>query len=91
MDADHPWRPRLAARARLKFDSIANQQMLLFPEATLILNETGAAIVRMCDGTRSVEQIVDGLTDQFRGVDRDTLRREVDTFRASIRARGLLQ
>jgi pyrroloquinoline quinone biosynthesis protein D len=91
MDADQPSRPRLAARARLKFDSIANQQMLLFPEATLILNETGAAIVRMCDGTRSVEQIVDGLTDQFRGVDRDTLRREVDTFLASIRARGLLQ
>ncbi|HLX37875.1 MAG TPA: pyrroloquinoline quinone biosynthesis peptide chaperone PqqD [Candidatus Binataceae bacterium] len=91
MDTGAPWRPRLASRARLKFDSVANQQMLLFPEATLILNETGAAIVRLCDGARSVEQIVDGLAQEFRGVERDTLRREVDTFLESIRARGLLQ
>lgn len=91
MDAEQPWRPRLAARARLKFDSVANQQMLLFPEAALLLNETGAAIVRMCDGARSIDQIVDCLADQFRGVDRETLRREVDNFLESIRARGLLQ
>ena len=91
MDGAQPWRPRLASRARLKFDSVANQQMLLFPEATLILNETGAAIVRLCDGARSVEQIVDGLGEQFRGVERAILRREVDAFLESIRARGLLQ
>ena len=91
MDAEQPWRPRLASRARLKFDSVANQEMLLFPEAALLLNETGAAIVRLCDGARSIDQIVDGLADQFRGIDRETLRREVDSFLESIRARGLLQ
>ena len=47
-----PGDPRLASRARLKFDSVANQEMLLFPEAALLLNETGAAIVRLCDGVR---------------------------------------
>ena len=91
MDAQQPWRPRLAPRARLKFDAIAQQQMLLFPEATLLLNETGAAIVRLCDGARSIEEIVDGLAAQFRGVDRATLRCEVDAFLESIRARGLVQ
>jgi len=91
MDAERTWRPRLASRARLKFDAVANQEMLLFPEATLLLNETGAAIVRMCDGARSIDQIVEGLAENFRGADRETLRLEVEKFLASIRARGLLQ
>jgi pyrroloquinoline quinone biosynthesis protein D len=91
MDADRAWRPRLASRARLKFDAIAQQDMLLFPEAALMLNETGAAIVRMCDGARSVEQIIEALAEQFRGIDRDAIRLEVEHFLESIRARGLLQ
>ena len=91
MDADRTYRPRLAARARLKFDSVANQEMLLFPEAALLLNETGAAIVRLCDGVRSFDQIVDHLAEKFHGVGRDALRLEVEKFLESIRARGLLQ
>ena len=91
MDTDPTWRPRLASRARLKFDSVANQEMLLFPEALLLLNETGAAIVRMCDGARSLDQIVDELARIFSSTDRNTLQMEVENFLASIRARGLLQ
>lgn len=91
MDADSTWRPRLASRVRLKFDPVANQEMLLFPEAALLLNETGAAIMRLCDGARSIDQIVDDLADKFPGADRDKLRLEVENFLASIRVRGLLQ
>jgi pyrroloquinoline quinone biosynthesis protein D len=91
MDAGRTWRPRLASRARLKFDAVANQEMLLFPEAALLLNETGAAIVRLCDGARAIDQIIDELAEKFRGVERDALRLEVEKFLASIRARGLLQ
>src|SRR5258706_12450042 len=91
MGSGDTWRPRLAARVRLKFDSVAQQQMLLFPEAALLLNETGAAIVRLCDGVRSIDQIVDGLAEQFRGVDRERLRFEAETFLESIRTRGVLQ
>jgi len=91
MDAERPWRPRLASRARLKFDAVAKQEMLLFPEAALLLNETGAAIVRLCDGARSIEDIVDGLAEKFRDIDRNALRIEVEQFLESIRARGLLQ
>ena len=91
MDAEGTWRPRLASRARIKFDSVAQQEMLLFPEAALLLNETGAAIVRLCDGVRSLDQIVDALAEKFHGVHRDTLRREAQKFLESIRTRGLLQ
>jgi pyrroloquinoline quinone biosynthesis protein D len=85
------WRPRLASRARLKFDPIAKQEMLLFPEAALALNETGAAIVRLCDGLHSVKEIADQLSKQFESSDRDALTREVVDFLDTIRARGLLQ
>ena len=91
MGVDDACRPRLAARARLKFDPIAKQEMLLFPEAALALNETGAAIVRLCDGGRSIDEIVDRLSGKFRGADRDALMREVLDFLDTIRARGLLQ
>jgi len=91
MNADHEWRPRLASRARLKFDPIEKQEMLLFPEAALALNETGAAIVRLCDGARSINEIVDQLSKTFENADRDALIREVMDFLATIRARGLLQ
>jgi pyrroloquinoline quinone biosynthesis protein D len=91
MNADDGWRPRLAARARVKFDPIAKQEMLLFPEAALALNETGAAIVRLCDGALSIDEIVTQLSGQFRATDRDALTREVIEFLDTIRARGLLQ
>ena len=91
MNADHEWRPRLASRARLKFDPIEKQEMLLFPEAALALNETGAAIVRLCDGARSINEIVDQLSKTFENADRDALIREVMDFLDTIRARGLLQ
>jgi len=91
MSIDDAWKPRLAARARLKFDPIANNEMLLFPEAALALNETGAAILRLCDGARSINEIVDQLSKKYDKAGRDALLREVVDFLATIRARGLLQ
>ena len=91
MSTDDPWRPRLAARARLKFDPVAKQELILFPEAALALNETGAAIVRLCDGARSIDQIVDLLSKTYGNAGREALMREVMDFLGTIRARGLLQ
>ena len=91
MSTDDAWRPRLAARARLKFDPVAKQELILFPEAALALNETGAAIVRLCDGARSIDEIVDQLSKNYCNAERDALRREVTDFLDTIRARGLLQ
>jgi pyrroloquinoline quinone biosynthesis protein D len=90
MGAEDAWRPRLASRARLKFDPIAKQEMILFPEAALALNETGAAIVRLCDGERSIDQIVAELSKTYGGSDREALMGEVVDFLAAIRARGLI-
>jgi hypothetical protein len=47
--------------------------------------------VRLCDGARSIYEIVDQLAKKYGNADRDALIREVMDFLATIRARGLLQ
>jgi pyrroloquinoline quinone biosynthesis protein D len=88
---DAAWRPRLAARARLQFDAIANQEMLLFPEAALALNETAAAVVRLCDGERSVTAIAGAVAEQFSSRDPAAIAADVDDFIRQLGARGLLE
>jgi pyrroloquinoline quinone biosynthesis protein D len=60
-------RPRLCRRARLRFDRQTETLMLLSPERGLLLNESAAAIVFSCRGSRTVRQIArelaDGTTD----------------------------
>jgi coenzyme PQQ biosynthesis protein PqqD len=53
-------RPRLAPKARLRYDRIAQADMLLYPEHGLVLNASASAILRACDG-RTVAQIAESL------------------------------
>ncbi len=91
MTSDSQWKPRLAPKARLKFDQLARQEMLLFPEAALLLNETAAAIVRLCDGKRPVGAIVAQVAQEFRNRDPAAVEAEVNAFLDRIRMRGLLE
>jgi coenzyme PQQ biosynthesis protein PqqD len=49
--------PALWRVARLQFDPVRNRQVLLYPEGVVLLNDTGAAILELCDGRRSIQQI----------------------------------
>jgi coenzyme PQQ biosynthesis protein PqqD len=57
-------RPRLAPFARYRWDRLRQQHQLLFPEGLLVLNDTAAAIVRLCDG-RLLTELVSALAEQF--------------------------
>ena len=50
-------RPRLWRLARLGFDRVRQRPVLLYPEGAMILNETGKAILELCDGERTVAEI----------------------------------
>lgn len=39
--------------------------ILLYPEGVVKLNETGAAILELCDGSRTAEQIISELNDKY--------------------------
>jgi coenzyme PQQ biosynthesis protein PqqD len=85
------WIPRLSSKARLRWDEVGKQHMLVFPEAALMLNETATAILQLCDAERTVEQITDTLAQQFIGADRQMIAKEVTTLLTRLRTRGLLE
>ena len=59
-------KPRLALKARLKWDEVRQKHLLLFPEGVLVLNPTASEIVALCDGQRTVADIVEVLREQYR-------------------------
>ena len=79
-------RPVLASHVRLRLDPIRNRQVLLSPETVVVLNRTGADILQLCDGQRTVAEIVVELRGRYHRVVDD----EVRTFLARLVAkRGL--
>ncbi len=67
-------RPRLAQQARLEWDPVRGQPVLLAPEGILVLNQTGATILGLCDGERTVVEIVEELREQYSSVADDEVR-----------------
>lgn len=57
--------PRLAAKARLQNDEQSGMPVLLYPEGVVLLNETGVSIMRLCDGTRSFQEILGSLAEEY--------------------------
>ena len=85
------WRPRLSPKARLRWDEVDKRYMLVFPEAAMMLNETAPEILKLCDGERTVEAIVESLSQRFSGADRKMIEEDVMGFLMRIKARGLLE
>jgi pyrroloquinoline quinone biosynthesis protein D len=70
MDADDlAVTPRLATKAMLKHDSVRDVELLLLPERVVLLNKSGAAILGLCDGSRTVRQLVEQLERDFEATD----------------------
>lgn len=67
-------RPHLARQVRMEWDPVREQQVLLAPEGVLVLNQTGATILGLCDGERTVVEIVEELRGQFSHVADDEVR-----------------
>ena len=79
--------PQLARHARYRRDERRAQHQLVFPEGMLVLNDTAAAIVRLCDG-RSREAVLQALDAAYSdGVSEA----EVDQLLEVLHRRGLLR
>ncbi len=80
-------RPRLARGARLHRDPVEERDLLLVPEGALALNATAAAVLRLCDGRRTVSEIVEELERLYPG---QSLRADVVGLLDRIAQRGFL-
>jgi pyrroloquinoline quinone biosynthesis protein D len=79
--------PRLHAKARLQRDEVRGREVLLYPEGLVGLNPTGAEILGLCDGARSLADIVATLERRY-GV--SGLERDVGAFLDGLAAKGLV-
>jgi PqqA peptide cyclase len=83
-------RPRLARGTRIRADPRDGKDVLLSPERGLRLSETAAAVVALCDGTRTVSEIVDALMIRYGESQRIRIEGDVIALLTELRARGLL-
>ena len=62
-------RPRLVDGARLQYDDVRDEHLLLIPEGAVRLNATAAQVLELCDGERSVDEIAAALSERYGGAD----------------------
>ena len=80
-------RPRLARHVRLTFCRTRQRPILQLPETVVVLNGSGADILGLCDGRRTVAGIVAELGARYRAVPDG----EVRQFLARLVARRLVE
>ena len=74
-------RPRLITGARLGYDDVRQEHVLLIPEGVVRLNPTAAEVLGLCDGDRSLDDIVGAVAAQYEGADvRDDVVELVDAM-----------
>jgi coenzyme PQQ biosynthesis protein PqqD len=83
-------RPKLASKARLRADKKTGRTLLIYPEAGLQLNATGAEVVRRCTGEHTLAAIVDDLCLMFSSASREVIEREVSDLIKRLADRGLI-
>ena len=57
--------PTLWRLARLDHDAVRGRPVLLYPEGVVFLNETGLAILELCDGQRTLARIKEVLSARY--------------------------
>jgi pyrroloquinoline quinone biosynthesis protein D len=62
-------RPRLVTGARLRYDDVREEHVLLIPEGVVRLNPSAAEVLALCDGERSLDDIAGALSARYEGAD----------------------
>jgi pyrroloquinoline quinone biosynthesis protein D len=75
-------RPRLARHVRLTFSPTRQRHTLQLPETVVVLNGSGADILELCDGRRTLTEIVAELRSRYDRVADDEVRAFVDRMAA---------
>jgi pyrroloquinoline quinone biosynthesis protein D len=83
-------RPRLVKRGRLRIDAVTGNPVLLDQEVVIVLNQTGYEILQLCDGRRTLQEILQELGNQYSGA-KSILSVEVLKYLEAISQRGLIE
>src|SRR5256885_169145 len=82
-------RPVLPRHAKLKFDETRQVWVILAPERVLAPDEIAVEVLQLCDGVRSVADIVDQLTIKYT-TDREAIATDVIGMLQDLADKGFL-
>jgi pyrroloquinoline quinone biosynthesis protein D len=80
-------RPKLWKFARVQFDEARQRSVLQYPEGAVLLNDTAAEILALCDGARTVADIAAELESRYGANVLD----DVQTYLAQLADRSLVR
>lgn len=89
IDITEESRPVLARHAKLKFDEARQVWVILVPERVLAPDEIAVEILQLCDGVRSVDQIIDVLAAKY-AADRGVIGTDVIAMLRDLAEKGFL-
>jgi pyrroloquinoline quinone biosynthesis protein D len=82
-------RPVMPRHARLKFDEVRQLWVILAPERVLAPDEIAVEILQLCDGVRSVAQMIDQLAAKYTA-DREAIGTDVIAMLQDLADKGFL-
>ncbi|MER6125094.1 pyrroloquinoline quinone biosynthesis peptide chaperone PqqD [Streptomyces sp. NPDC001795] len=81
------WRPALHHSVMLRHDRVRGGDLLLVPERVVVLRGSAGAVLRLCDGSREIDEIVSALGERYPGA---PVADEVPQFLSALRKKGWL-
>ena len=82
-------RPVLPRHAKLKFDETRQRWVILAPERVLAPDEIAVEVLQLCDGVRSVADVIDQLAEKY-AAERDAIATDVITMLQDLADKGFL-
>jgi pyrroloquinoline quinone biosynthesis protein D len=82
-------RPILPRHAKLKFDETRQVWVILAPERVLAPDEIAVEVLRLCDGVRRVEEMIDELAAKYTA-DRADISTDVVAMLQDLADKGFL-
>ena len=82
-------RPVLPRHTRLKFDETRQVWVILAPERVLAPDEIAVEVLQLCDGVRSVSEMVDQLSAKY-AAEREAIATDVIAMLQDLADKGFL-
>jgi pyrroloquinoline quinone biosynthesis protein D len=80
--------PRFAAGCR--WGTEGEERVVLFPEGMIRVQGTGQNILELCDGQRTVQEIVTALSATYSGADPAKIREDVASFLEALQRKRIV-
>jgi len=83
-------RPRLTQGVRLQMDMLTGNPVLLYQETVILMNQTGYEVLRRCDGTQTLSEIISSLAREYQMTE-STLFQDVSQYVGAMNQKGLVE